>query len=369
MLSKQCPLCGNPIEEDNEKFCSDCRRLDEQYGAFSRSVFSEYQPFEGKDIDALDREEASGNLQENNPTAVATNSKKRKKTKAWVIVVSVFVLSGIAAGGYFFLQYQFQNDREELAFWNNSLKINTSKSYMDYINCYPNGKYIKDAQDNILRYNDNLRKFWNDIKRNGSEDEIIYFLNKYAQTPYEKEATYLLDSVAWANVSKLNTQESYKSYLDRIEKKELSGTYQTLAKEKYNYFAQMEFVGGKEWENVENTLLVFFSHLSSKSYDNVRLLFAQTVKTFYTKKDVSPEEIIVSIKDEMSKEDISVMQIVPDTKQMQVKKDNKGYYIINVTAQKNINYNKAKEKSEVKSKFVIVLDSGRKVVELNELKD
>jgi hypothetical protein len=368
MSSKQCPLCGNEIEEDNEKFCSDCRSINEQHGAFSRSVFSESQPVEGKAIDALDREEAIQNLQESNTAVVATNLKKPKKAKVWAIVVSVLVLSGIATGGYFFLQSQSQNDREELAFWNNSLKINTSKSYMDYINRYPDGKYIKDAQDNILRYNESLRKFWDSIKQHGSEDEIISFLKKYPQTPYYKEATGILDSIAWINVLKLNTQESYKSYLHRTEKKELNGTYQTLAQEKYNYFAQMEFVGGDEWKNVENVLAVFFRQLSSKSYASLKMLFAQTVKRFYTMKDVSPDGIIASIKNEILKDDIATMQIVPDTEQMQVKRDNKGYYIINLTAQKNINYNKSKEKSEVRSQFIIVLDSAMKVVELNELK-
>ncbi len=368
MSSKKCPLCGNEIEDENEKFCSDCRSLDEQYGAFSKSVFSKPEPPQSESIDS-ENESPIKNSQEVAPDAPTTPHKKSKKVKIWAIILSVLVLLTITTGGYLFYQYKQQNDREELAFWDNSLKTNTGKAYLDYINRYPNGKYVKEAQDNILRYNDNLRKLWESIKKDGSEDEIISFLNKYRHTPYYNEAAYLLDSTAWVNASKLNTQESYKSYLDRTQRKELNGTYRTLAEEKYTYFAQMEFVGGDEWEHLENTLNLLFQQLSSKSYPNLKSLFAETVKTFYTKKDISPDQIIAAMKAEMTKEDIAAMQIVPDMEQMQAKKDNKGYYIVELTAQKKINYNKEKEKSDVKAHFHIVLDSTLKVVELNELKN
>lgn len=368
MSPKQCPLCGNPIEEDNEKFCSDCRNINEQSGVFSESVFSKHRPDENEPAGSPDGEEVVENRRKGGSEVLARDLKRKKKLKVWAIIISILVLLGIATGCYLFMQYQFQNDRQELAFWNNSLRINTSKSYLDYIAQYPDGKYVKDAQSNILRYNQSLRKFWENIKHNGTEDEILAFLHKYGQTPYCKEASDLLDSIAWVNVLKLNTEESYKSYLDRTEKKELKGTYKTLAQEKYDYFAQMEFVGGDEWKNVEKALSVFFRQLSSQSYGSLKLLLAQTIKKFYTMTDVSPDGIVASMKNEMVKEDIASMQIVPDTEQMQVKRDNKGCYIIELTAQKEIIYNKSKEKSDVESHFLIVLDSNLKVVELNELK-
>lgn len=369
MSSKQCPLCGNAIKEDeDEPFCSDCRGLNEQCGEFSRTVFSKPHSSEGRGVVAPQDEEAIPDIQDDRPSSLTTNSQKRKRMKIWIIALCVLILSGIVAGGYSFLELRSQDEHQELAFWNNALRVNTSKSYMDYIHRYPDGKYVKDAQDNILRYNDSLRKLWDSIKRGGSEGEILFFVSKYAQTPYAKEASAMLDSVAWANALQLNTQESYKSYLERTEKRQLNGIYKALAQEKYDYLAGMEFVGGEEWNNVENVLATFFRELSSEPYLGLRSMFAETVKQFYTLKDVSPEVIIASIKDKTTKEDISAMHIVPDANQMQVKRDNKGNYIIHLTAQKEISYAKSKEKSIVRSQFFIVLDSAMKVVELNELK-
>lgn len=61
------------------------------------------------------------------------------------------------------------------------------------------------------------------IKANGTEEEISSFLSKYGDTPYHSQAVNLFDSVAWGNALALNTQESYKSYLDRVEKKKVGG--------------------------------------------------------------------------------------------------------------------------------------------------
>ncbi len=360
MSSKNCPLCGKQIENENEKFCADCQNLREHYDSLAQPLST---PNETEHNEPEEKEQVSQIGVFNNSV-----SKKKKGRKAWTAILSILIVAILAVGAYFLVQYYYENRQEELVCWNKALKTNTGQSYMEYINQYPDGKYLKEAQANIRNYNESVKKIWNSIKANGTEEEISSFLSKYGDTPYHSQAVNLLDSVAWANALALNTQESYKSYLDRVEKKKLVGMYKPMAEERFNYFSQMEFVGGDEWKSVEKQISRFFKNISSQSYSDLETQLAPIVAKFYSLANVSPNDITTSMKEESRKNEGISISILPDTEQMRVQKDNKRNYIVELSAKKILNNKKTNEKTERKSKYRIVLDANLKIVELDENK-
>lgn len=373
MTPQICPLCGKPVEDEKKIFCADCRSLKDQYSLFSNESSSAPTPPDRETIEnatpiAVVDKNDDAPLQESEPTATINTKPKRQK-KHWLIILTTLVVLALAAGVYFVTDNYYQNEHDELALWNKELSVNTGKAYMEYIHCYPDGKHIVEAQKYILQYNDRIRKQWNNIRQKAIETDIISFLSSNQGTPYQKEAETLLDSVAWINVSKTNTEESYKSYLDRATRKELIGTYKSIAEEKYNYFAQMEFVGGKEWSRTEDEVLRFFQLLSSKNYAALEPMFAQTVNVFYNLKDTNPRDIVSSIQKQMTNGNISSMQIVADTSQIRIQKDAKGFFIINLPAQKILALKNKENKTQENVLFDIMLDSSFNIVELKESKN
>lgn len=366
MSSRQCPLCGKSIEEDDERFCFDCRKLHEQYESFTELSHSKLE--QGDESFAQD---ATDNSTENVPfeetvSQSVSNSHHKKRNRILLIVFSVLIFLGVAIGSYLFIQFRNQQEMDELNFWNNSLKANTNEAYLEYMKRYPVGKYFVEAQNNILKFNENVKKLWSSIQKDATEGEVLTFISVYKDSPYYHEASILLDSLAWENVQKQNTQDAYKKYLDRAAKRELIGQYKALAEEKYDYLSQMEFVGGNELESVKGIISRYFRDLSSKSYADLTTLFSKTVKTFYKKENVDAQEIITSIQNQMKKDDIASVSILPDTETMKVQKDKVGNYIIELFVNENINYTKSKEKNLLNSHLFIVLDAKMKLIEVKQ---
>lgn len=316
----------------------------------------------------MDSEQATDHPLTNELEAAAPSAQKKKlRTRIWIWSAALFVLlSGGAAAVYFYtVQFQ-QSEQQELTFWNATLKVNTAKAYMEYIHRYPDGTYLHDAQSNIVRLKDQVLQVWTNLKYGASEEEVADFLHKYGDTPYREQAAQLLDSLAWANASSQNVQDSYKRYLERVSKGELVGVYKSVAQEKYDYFAQMQFVGGEEWERVQQQVAAFFRSLSKQSYKQLKDLLAPSVTQFYKLQNVTPEAIINSVRNDVSKRGIQSLEYLPDLEQMKIEKDVNNHYWIVVDVEKNIVYKQKKEKTFVATKYKIEMDTDLKLVGIHE---
>jgi hypothetical protein len=128
----------------------------------------------------------------------------------------------------------------------------------------------------------------------------------------------------------------------------------------------MQFVGGEEWERVQQQVAAFFRSLSKQSYKQLKDLLAPSVTQFYKLQNVTPEAIINSVRNDVSKRGIQSLEYLPDLEQMKIEKDVNNHYWIVVDVEKNIVYKQKKEKTSVATKYKIEMDTDLKLVGIHE---
>lgn len=84
----------------------------------------------------------------------------------------------------------------------------TIEAYQEYIDAYPEGKYVKEATDGIEEI------AWYEAKQSQDEDHVISYMNDYQGGKYEKEAASLLEDLRYQNAVGRKTYDSYVRYLD-----------------------------------------------------------------------------------------------------------------------------------------------------------
>ena len=162
------------------------------------------------------------------------------------------------------LQVQYQKYFQEEEFWLNIDK-NDAKQLNDYIQHYPNGRYLLEA----LQYIENIA--WNKANRENTQKSYEEYLTKYPNGRYANEAKAKIDkfiqeekadNLAWDKAKKENTRNSYKEYLTKYP----NGKYANEAKKRLE----------KEQRKILLLLGIFV-------FSSIVIYFYITPKTFYDK--------------------------------------------------------------------------------------
>lgn len=125
-------------------------------------------------------------------------------------------------------------DEKEESFWAEVQAGDTLKMYGDYLDRYPEGRYVTKAKNKIRYAKAKESKCFNAAEAAGTSDGYSEYLAKYPDGKYVPEAQRKLeelqryDSDAWKNACSEDTVESYTKYLHNFP----SGAYVAEAKGK-----------------------------------------------------------------------------------------------------------------------------------------
>lgn len=93
--------------------------------------------------------------------------------------------------------------------WSNACKKNTEAAYDEYINKYPEGKYVAEA---IAAKESAM---FEDAKKRDAEEAFVSYLAKYPEGRFKNDALILMEPKMWARVKSIDKLYFYNDYIKR----------------------------------------------------------------------------------------------------------------------------------------------------------
>ncbi|EPR74668.1 hypothetical protein ADIWIN_0307 [Winogradskyella psychrotolerans RS-3] len=128
--------------------------------------------------------------------------------------------------------------QEEEDLWSKSREINTVKSYYEYLNPYPSGKYATTATSEIKTLD---KQAYDKAISLGSQESLNYYLNTYKKGEYRDAVRIKLnekieyDVYMYARAN--NYIENYETYINRYPKGKYATEVNEIIKKSYFKFA------------------------------------------------------------------------------------------------------------------------------------
>jgi len=105
--------------------------------------------------------------------------------------------------------------------WNEASRENTKESYEEYLTNYPNGNHANEAKlkidELVIKEIEEEEKVWNNAKKKNTIKACKDYLSRYPHGKYTKHANNLINSIRennlWYRTIKNDTAESYEEYL------------------------------------------------------------------------------------------------------------------------------------------------------------
>jgi hypothetical protein len=122
---------------------------------------------------------------------------------------------------------------KETNFWNECQNKNTKDSYNEYLTRYPNGQYKTQAEDGIsriARHEEEVRtqaetRFWNECHQKGTKRDYIAYLNAYPDGTYVAQANAMLTRIMVEGAEKkrqlIQEMKDYPEHFDHSRVQQL----------------------------------------------------------------------------------------------------------------------------------------------------
>ncbi|NDW10862.1 hypothetical protein [Dysgonomonas sp. 520] len=327
---KICPLCGNEIpESDNHDFCCDCREIEQNREL--QFYVEESSPENSEESTTNDENEViSGENDELIPENGEILPEKQKKISKTMIFY--FVLCGVVLvlglGSTFWVRhYQNTQKETETACWNECAKVNTPLEYSKYLVRFPEGMYVKEAENRIKEFREKEHANWMEARHSGNMGILYNFLNQYPDSPYTSDAKDIMDSISWADTRKLSTADAYKTYLDNFNLGYISGLHLEEANEKYSYLSSITNIEGLEADSIKTIITNFFGAVSNlKAYD-IAFLSTPEIVPFLGHSKANAGSIIQMMENEKRSKKFEEMQYIPLLNETIIKDTTNTYFL------------------------------------------
>lgn len=229
------------------------------------------------------------NKENNNPI----DNKRNNKTTLIISLIIALLALGICF--YFYNKAQNDKEQEEYEF---ALKSDDPMILQAYLNNFKDAPQAHiDSINNHLQRLAQLDQDWTNALINGSKSALTEYLKIHPESPHRQEALDKIDSIDWAQNSKINTEEAYQAYIDsHPDGNHYEDAMIALKKIKANE------VTLDEKQTVSNILRKFFISINTKDEEGLTSTVSAYVnflgKTGATKSD------IVSFMNKLYKDDI-----------------------------------------------------------------
>ena len=339
-MSQSCPLCGKPKSED-ELFCPDCKKkikTEYEVDVPDNAVQAETSPVPSQENapetttalppdEPLSREETKYDAMPGEKTA----GKKRKG----MVFLWILLAIALAVGAFFAYNYFVKKQNLERSAWETAIRENTVDGYLTYMNSYPQGAHVGDAQTKMMTLKGNETAAWENLKASKNTSEFNDFLKKYPDSPYRKLVIDKLDSLTWIATLNTNTAQGYSDYMVASDSKEISGNYYAEAQERYEMLFQSYPITTEEMDKIKLTVDGFYSALSALDYNKLNEYLAPTVYRFFNSGVTSREKITGELLVSGAKAKNATIKFTPDINSLQYQKTFNGRYISNVPLSKS----------------------------------
>lgn len=359
-MSLQCPLCGKN-KADKNLFCAECTvKLNSEYevnipkSGNPRSELSAKDQSKADSIDIeftekdkptnqFDNKKRDSKSSDNNSLDNRTDDQKsyfeinrdkpRKNTRFTLVSIFIVVLVLVAA---FFIYKEFVIDRNlERSKWELAQRENSIDSYLAYMDEYPQGLYVMDAQNKLLSLKSNESEAWANLKTSENTTEFTDFLQRYPNSPYERNARIRLDSLMWQSSLKDNSVQAYTDYLNLSASGEIAGQYIGDAQNRFMMLNQTAPIDENDLNNIKETVNGFFAGLSNVSHSELNTYLAPNISRFHNETNIQSQRMIGELLLIASKSDSKSIKFDPEIAKLRYEKMDSGTYTVDVPLQKS----------------------------------
>lgn len=352
-MSLQCPLCGKSKTKES-LFCTDCTlKLNNEYevsvpnseNSDSNIESEQLTPEEPQSVSVTESKEIkepSKPTQKELKESAARTEKKyyemsedkpRKKTR--FILISIFAFAVILVSSLYIYNEHVKDQNLERSVWELAQRENSIDSYLEYIDAYPQGDYVAEAQEKMYSLKGNESEAWENLRSSESAIEFTAFLETYPNSPYEKMVRGRLDSIVWQSSLKDNSIEAYSDYLNMSQTGDITGQYIGEAQKRLNMLEQSAPIDEYDLERIKETVDGFFSGLSNVSHTDLSKYLSPIVSRFNNTTNIPNEKMVGQLLLLASKSDSKSILFEPEITKLIYEKQENDTYIVNVPTQKS----------------------------------
>ena len=212
---------------------------------------------------------------------------------------------------------------------------NSIDSYLEYIDAYPQGNYVAEAQQKMYGLKGNESEAWENLRSSESAIEFTAFLETYPNSPYEKMVRGRLDSIVWQSSLKDNSIEAYSEYLNMSQTGDITGQYIGEAQKRLNMLEQSAPIDEYDLERIKETVDGFFSGLSNVSHTELSKYLSPIVSRFNNTTNIPNEKMVGQLLLLASKSDSKSILFEPEMTKLIYEKQENDTYNVNVPTQKS----------------------------------
>ena len=352
-MSLQCPLCGKSKTKES-LFCTDCTlKLNNEYevnvpnseNSDSNIESEQLTPEEPQSVSVTEckeiKEPSKPTQKELKESAARTEKKyyemsedkPRKKTR--FILISIFVFAVILVSSLYIYNEHVKDQNLERSVWELAQRENSIDSYLEYIDAYPQGDYVAEAQEKMYSLKGNESEAWENLRSSESAIEFTAFLETYPNSPYEKMVRGRLDSIVWQSSLKDNSIEAYSDYLNMSNEGDITGQYIGEAQKRLNMLEQSAPIDEYDLERIKETVDGFFSGLSNVSHTDLSKYLSPIVSRFNNTTNIPNEKMVGQLLLLASKSDSKSILFEPEITKLIYEKQENDTYNVNVPVQKS----------------------------------
>lgn len=317
-MSSVCPLCGKDKTEE-ALFCDECEkkiRNDYEVKIPGRLHFAANgsRPIAEKEV-----AEAEEGLPFSNTQADSLSRHPKRGKRKGIVLGCVFAIGVLAAFSFVYKQYATRQTQEQRV-WEEAASAHTVNAYLAYMNAYPNGKYVADAEAKMKALKDREASAWEKVKTSEDIAACRDFLRQYPDSPYRALVSNRLDSLMWIDAYTANTAQRYSEYMVAAESGELPGNYYHEAQKRFEMLFQSYPVSAEELDKIKAVVEGFYGALSDKDYSKLADYLAPKVYRFFNKGTDSRDNILKGLQLAKAKNPDSAVRFIPNLEALQYEK-------------------------------------------------
>ncbi|MDD2475130.1 MAG: hypothetical protein PHI32_04355 [Dysgonamonadaceae bacterium] len=348
-MSQKCPLCGKD-KADKSLFCKECTvKLNSEYEVNipelkeTQDISAEMQS-KKEMSDHEEAEVASPKNATSNSSWVDTRNdsqksyyeierdKKPKRTR--FVLISLFLLAVVLISALYIYNNNVKNANLERSAWEVAQRENSVDAYLTYMDEYPQGKYVGEAQTKMRSLKKNESDAWENLRASENTVEFTDFLQLYPSSPYERKVKNRLDSLLWMSSLKENSSQAYSDYINMSTSGEITGHYIGDAQKRLSMLEQSTPVNEADLENIKTTINGFFLGLSNISHEELSQYLTPIISRFDKATNIPREEMIGQLLLIAAKSDAKSIKFDPNLNQIRYKQMGNNTYEVNVPLQK-----------------------------------
>lgn len=332
-MSQPCPLCGK-AKSDDTLFCNDCeRRIRTDYEVNvpeSETTTHTESPqtveFITEPRDKISEPRDKRELEE------ARDPRMVKPLKSLLLIVLFLLMLG---GGYMIYNELVRKRNLERSGWETAMKLNSVGGYIAYIEAFPNGAHISEAQEGLYRLKSEEASTWETMKTSANSSILRDFLNQHPESPYTPLVRKRLDSLTWIGALRVNTPQSYADYLMQAEQGDFSGDYSAEARKRQEMLRQLMPVENDVLEGIQSTIGGFFTSLSGSNHAGAYQYLAPVVQRFFNSGAATRERITGELLMTRTRAQGHTLSFAPNLEAFRYERMTNGNYRVNIPLTKS----------------------------------